>query len=142
MVVSKLKKLVLLTLFTAFFVFTQSAWSYDYYNLSSSENVSRETLKNELVRGGIPIPAYKARFCSSLLKSLESPQSAYQRADDQRKVGKVAALSMILGARFALAPVNQKTSGRKTEHAASNPAQIIAAYRTCRKEESLRLTSH
>lgn len=135
------KKLVLLTLFTALFLVTSTAWSYDYYTSSSNENVSRETFSDGLVRGSIPIPAHKARFCSSLLKLKNSPHSAFSPADDQRKVGKVAALSMILGARFALAPSNQNSDVRKDDYVASYPAQMIAAYRQCRKDNSLRIAS-
>lgn len=133
-----MKKWFLMAFFTVIFVFTGSAWSHDYYGSSSTENVSRETLDGGLVRGSIPIPAHKARFCSSLLKSTHTPNSARSSADDQRKVGKVAALSMILGARFALAPTNQKQDARQNDYAAAHPAQIIAAYRKCRKEQSLR----
>ncbi len=135
------KKLLLLTLFTALFFVTSTAWSYDYYSLSSKENVSRETSSDGLVRGRIPIPAHKARFCNSFLKTKDSPHSAFSPADDQRKVGKVAALSMILGARFALAPSDQKNDVRKKDYVASHPAQMIAAYRQCRKANTLRTAS-
>ncbi len=134
----KLNKWFLLTLFTVIFVFTGSAWSYDYYGSSSKENVSRETLDNGLVRGGIPIPAHKAHSCSSLLLSLDSPLSVRSMADSQRKVGKVAALSMILGARFALPPLDQKNGVRQSDYVVSHPAHVITAYRHCRKAQSLR----
>ncbi len=133
------KKLLLLSLFTALFFITSTAWSYDYYNSNFPESVSRETFSNAL--DSVPVPGHKAPICSSLLKSLDTPQSAHSPAEGQRKVGKVAALSMILGARYALAPSNQNQDVRQSDYVATYPAQIIAAYRQCRKDFFLRVAS-
>ncbi|MGH1404224.1 MAG: hypothetical protein ACRBDL_08260 [Alphaproteobacteria bacterium] len=116
-----------------------TAWSYDtLYN----HDVSRET-SNSLLSPSSAV----ADLCIPLLKSnLNSPQSATDR--NQRSVGKITALGMILGARFALEPksqVNEDSVSYETrilKHIANDrkpqrSAQAIAAYRQCQKEQVL-----
>lgn len=114
-----------------------TAWSYDNQN-----DVSRETLNNTSSPSSVVVD-----LCIPLLKSnLNSSQSATDR--NQRSVGKVAALSMILGARFALEPSDYdamtpvQNKARFLRHVQDDrkptrSAQAIAAYRQCQKDHAL-----
>lgn len=102
-----------------------TAWSYD------GQDVSRET------HSFVPIPKVKSDYCTSYMKSLHMlPLSAEPSVERQRNVGKIAALGMIFGARYALEP--SKFSVIPKDFKPVNPAQIIVAYRQCKKNKSLR----
>ncbi len=117
-----------------------TAWSYNA--LYNNTDVSRET-SNSLFSPSSSV----VDLCIPLLKSnLNSSQSATDRS--QRAVGKITALGMILGARFALEPkdqINEDSASYKTrilKHIANDrkprrSAQAIAAYRQCQKERVL-----
>ncbi len=93
-----------------------------------------------------PSPAV-ADSCLPLLKSIQSPSFATDRT--QRSAGKLAALSLILGVRYALRP----PEALKTEAAAASDlspgtsyaittdrsALAGSAYRQCRKEQALNM---
>lgn len=114
-------------------VFTLSigtAWSYE------NSNVSRETLY-------VP-PLVSAEQCNPLLNSAQNSPDTFGVDEDQRKAGKVAALGLILGVRFALEPTgtNQATVPSFTKETSAEvpqerSAQAIISYRKCLKDQAL-----
>ncbi len=108
-----------------------NAWSYEtpviHYDVSRETSFLQDS------------SSASADVCAPLLNSLSLAPSAGSSAEPQRTVGKVAALGMILGARYALAPKDQKISDMLNQDvSAAPPAQIIAAYRQCQKAHVLR----
>lgn len=88
--------------------------------------------------------------CLPLLKSIchTSPTSAMDR--NQRSAGKAAALSLVLGVRFALSPpTNAKSKAQKPRLDIWQPASVsadrsalaVSAYRQCQKEQALKAIS-
>lgn len=84
--------------------------------------------------------------CLPLLKSIHriSPSSAMDR--NQRSAGKVAALGLVLGVRFALTPPQKTRSAVKPRldvwqlngvQAGNRSALAVSAYRQCQKEQAL-----
>lgn len=86
--------------------------------------------------------------CRSLLNPIQNTSSLAPADKDQRKAGKLVALGVILGARFALEPkdapesdvqsasVSSKASTRDTK------AGSIIRYRDCIKKETLALSQN
>lgn len=119
-----------------------TAWSYDdgRYNSNSDIDVSRETLQHYNEKPS-SVPAEQ---CRPLLNTqAASNNSAKYR--NQRAVGQMATLGIILGARFALEPKNE-TADLLTKNAYKNllkdndgkrTAHAIANYRDCRKQIAL-----
>ncbi|GEM_PF-2158951 len=118
-----------------------SAWSYDGYTLSVNYNVSRETLYE------IPLPSSSVvNQCKSLLEiTLRTPPD-FSTDRSQRTAGKLTALGIILGARFALEPKHDNTEiltplpkrnialDNNKIKTSTRSAISIAAYRKCQKE--------
>ena len=117
-----------------------TAWSYESYQTPNNKNYGLTKTYSKKV----PSSAV-ADMCKSLLKSNHhiSPNSATVR--NQRTAGKVTALGMLLGARFALDPKNNNTHKSQPirQHVRikdgkilgnDRSAQAIAAYRRCQKE--------
>ncbi len=116
-----------------------SAWSYDKYSASVGYDVSRETSPNT-----IHIPSSSvANMCKSLLQSEQHTPPNATTDRSQRMAGKVAALGIILGARFAVSP-NQTSYNRHDIQANISPrtAHSIAAFRKCQKEHILSVTAY
>ena len=90
-----------------------------------------------------------ADMCTPLLNTLHHTPSTSPTARSQRSVGKIAALGMMLGARYALEPKPQDDASvinvdailehhvKVTRKPALHSAQTIAAYRTCLKNQAL-----
>ncbi len=118
----------------AFFLFPSigGAWSYEGYSASINYDVSRETSLSTAP----PTSAYSvANMCKSLLQSdqYSSPNSATDSS--QRKAGKLAALGIILGARFAVAPSQASLNKHGAQaNASARSARSIAAFRKCQKD--------
>jgi len=82
--------------------------------------------------------------CRSLLNPTHNTSTLAPTDEIQRKAGKLVALGVILGARFALEPTNKpKTSGEKIATAKKTDrdtnAGSIIQYRNCIKKETLAL---
>ncbi len=117
------------------------AHSHEKYSLNSFQiSVSREALKEK------PLPpSAVADACTPLLKTAHDTSSALVTRRNQRTAGKVAALGMILGARFALEPTESHqedpiTMGKARlahKNVQARSAQAIAAYRQCQKDRAL-----
>lgn len=117
-----------------------TAWSHQNHLilLGQDARVSREA-PTPLAPSNTPSIA--AETCTTLLINTPSTFSANR---NQRTAGKLAALSMMLGARFALEPTTHLTKEVHYEdhflrHAlttkpAKHSAQMIAAFRQCQKE--------
>ena len=126
------------------FVFTiGSAWSYVYDDqYMSSNNVSHETIKTSKTPASAVVD-----MCKPLLNTYQHTPFASVTVRTQRSVGKIAALSMMLGARYALEPkIRNNVSAKKSalmrhvkfiRKPATHSAQSIAAYRNCLKERAL-----
>ncbi len=130
--------------FAGVIAFSVNAWSHDQYDFSSYN----QSLTPKVERLQKVSPSAVNNSCKSLLKTNQTFPTQALTVRNQRSAGKVAALGMILGARFALepkdttivkasldepAPINhQKTVTRK-----DRSALAIAAYRQCQKEQAL-----
>ena len=126
------------------FVFSVgTAWSYVYDDGSRGFNVSHETLPGNMTS------STAVDACTPLLNTLHHTPAKLAAVRTQRSVGKIAALGMVLGARYALEPKAQddvsvinvdailahhvKTSRKPALHS----AQTIVAYRNCLKNQAL-----
>ena len=140
------------------------------YVSDGNENVSRETSYSfdaiinmtEAVKTAEKIKQSRAsdfssssaagNLCTSLLNTQDTHSAKTPAVRTQRPVGKVAALGMLLGARFALAPPEQHNRAVVSEpdvmfgcqvvkldekDAPSRTARDIAAYRQCQKDLAL-----
>ncbi len=110
-----------------------TAWSYDY-------DVSRETL----FENSKAPPSAAVALCAPLLNSAHNTLVTSTTARNQRTAGKVAALGLVLGVRFALEPQKDHTSQRPLNKASkiiendkNRSALTIASYRKCLKDETL-----
>ncbi len=133
-----------LSILTIMFVFTiGTAWSYVYDDQNSGfNNVSHETIKPNKFPASAVVD-----MCKPLLKTHFHNPSTLSTVRTQRSVGKIAALSMMLGARYALEPKSRNDASAKKgtllyhvkskRKPAVNSAQSIAAYRNCLKERAL-----
>lgn len=135
-----------LTLIVFLFVFSVgTAWSYVYDDdYSDFNSVSHETPKSEKRSSSAA-----ADVCTPLLNTLHHTPSTSSADRTQRSVGKIAALGMMLGARFALEPKPHDDASvlnvdailehhvKVTRKPALHSAQTIAAYRTCLKNQAL-----
>tara|TARA_R110001592_G_scaffold3525_12_gene19900 strand:- start:2361 stop:2864 length:504 start_codon:yes stop_codon:yes gene_type:complete len=128
------------------FVFSVgTAWSYVYDDgYTDLNSVSHETNLNPKRSSSAVVD-----MCTPLLNTLHHTPSTLPTVRTQRSVGKIAALGMMLGARYALEPKSQddvsvinvdailaqhvKTSRKPALHS----AQTIVAYRTCLKNQAL-----
>ena len=127
-----------------------TAWSYDgRHNIYSDINVSRETLQHNDKNDPSSILAGQ---CLPLLNTHDTPLSTAKNGN-QRTVGQVAALGIILGARFALEPKNNaaglhtkkaisKQQKGTTNGAGKRTAHAIANYRQCLKQIALNRTAN
>ena len=137
---SRLFKAFLLTvsgiLMFSCLIVANEAWSYDY---TADDFESRQVYKVS--------PSSVDSSCISLLKTNQTLSSKASTIRNQRSAGKVAALGMLLGARFALEP--QENTAVKASYDKSAPdyqktrvsknrsALAIAAFRKCQKEQAL-----
>ena len=125
-------------LVTAFFLTSSisDAWSYEGRMSAFDNNVSHETLNSSFPS------STAADMCKSLLQNNKHTPTATPNGRIQRNAGKVTALGILLGARFALEPKNNADiTPHKTNLVRHNKvkdsnrsAQSIAAYRKCQKE--------
>ena len=114
-----------------------TAWSYD-------ANVSHETLTHNNKPTSVI-----AEQCLPLLNTHKALNNSV-RDGNQRSVGQVAALGIILGARFALEPKNENADllTGKAEKSLSHTdtgertAHTIAKYRQCLKQVALDRTAN
>lgn len=132
---------------------TGTAWAfttYDGYDDVSSLNVTNAALQPRLE---YTPPSSLTDDCLPLLKTIHtSPNPVSDR--NQRSAGKVAALGLIFGVRYALTPPGtpiQKTNSNESmtgkvdvwQNKGSSlsgnyhPALAVSAYRTCQKELAL-----
>ena len=134
------------------------------YVFNADENVSRETSHSfdEIINMTEAIDAKRVsarspssaagNLCMSLLNTKNTPLSKTPAVRTQRPVGKVAALGLLLGARFALAPLEQHNRTVVSEpdvmlecqvvkldekDAPARSVRAIAAYRQCQKDQAL-----
>lgn len=111
------------------FAFSSSNPSYG----SFSESVSRETY-----RFSSP-SSTEASTCNSLLKSPSRTLSPFAFDGTQRPVGKVAALGLVYGVRFALEPARNHHISVPKLFKSNGKALSVAAYRDCLKRQTLNL---
>lgn len=129
--------LLTLTFLLAFSIGT--AWSYDGFVSTQAYKVTPT-----VTYAKTSPPSAAADVCLSLLKTTTtqhtSPFSASVR--NQRNAG-VAALGIILGARFALEPQNRNMGAKsvhykkQTHDNKDNSALAVVAYRDCQKKQAL-----
>lgn len=124
-----------------------TAWSHQDFKLSldKSESVSREA-QTETHPSSVA-----AELCTPLLTTNQHISNTFSVDRSQRTAGKVAALGMILGARFALEQQDDREADAvmnitlERHVLKSKPAMFsahsIAAYRQCHKEVYLRYAS-
>lgn len=135
----------LLTLGIFLFVFSVgTAWSYVYDDGMQGMDVSHETLSPNNKTSSTTADA-----CTPLLNTLHHTPSTSAVVRNQRSVGKVAALGMVLGARYALEPKAQDDVSvinvdailehhvKSSRKPALHSAQTIVAYRNCLKNQAL-----
>ena len=126
-------------IFSVMFSIGGNAWSYESYRTPFDYNVSRETLYKN------PIPTSTIMdVCKSLIKTNSHIPSDSTKSRNQRKAGKLAALGIVFGARFALEPVKSNANVVSPQRnlvrhdnkikKSFRSAQSIAAYRKCQKE--------
>ncbi len=122
-----------------------TAWSYDgHYTSYNDTDVSRETLQNNN-KGPSSVLTEQ---CLSLLNTHKT-RNISVKSRSQRAVGQVAALGIILGARFALELKNDNADllTKKVENTMLNQgnskrtAHAIANYRQCLKQTALNRTA-
>ncbi len=102
-----------------------NAWTYENYNTSFEKSVSREALHIKPTLASVVTDS-----CKHLLKA-NNDASANQNTNlNQRNAGKIAAIGIILGARFATEP---KGNMKKMD----SSAQAVAKFRKCHKENTL-----
>lgn len=143
------KKLTSTLLVTAIFSVTV-LWPYNSQSkLLDVVDVSREASITKTFK---PTSSARVDVCSSLLNTLKHSPSTFPVAKNQRTAGKLAALGMILGARYALKPENQPSVSDATKQSdiikhvikgkpSKQSAQSIVAYRNCLKQTALRQNS-
>ncbi len=146
-----------LTIITILVMINNNAWSYNNnsvnnISMTSFKNVSRETLvdtsfnSNPSFQSTLPPPVIN--ICKSLLNSDNHTPLNIVTGKNQRTAGKVAAVGILLGARFALEPKKQNTKkanilqkihadnniNKKKSFNKARSARSIAAFRKCQKE--------
>ena len=120
-----------------------TAWSYDGTYKPNSTDVSRETLQQNNKHPS----SVSSEPCLSLLNTNKTRVNSVENGN-QRAVGQVAALGIILGARFALEPKNEyaglhteKTANRLQIDEDKRTAHAIVNYRQCLKQTALNRTA-
>ncbi len=96
-----------------------NAWTYE------NSSISREALRIKP-----SIYSISTNSCKHLLKVNNISPVTSVTLPNQRKAGKIAALAVILGARFAIEPSNKVKN-------TDSSAQAIAKFRKCHKENTL-----
>lgn len=134
----RIRKGVLPALALAFTLSFGTAWSYEN---SASDRLSSVDRFEQV------LPSAAMDVCDSLLHKTSHAPSASVSVRNQRTAGKVAALGMLLGARFALEPDStdsqDEVSARINDvdspsaHKSARSAQAIASYRQCLKAQAL-----
>jgi len=138
--------------FTSFLIifclFAGPVWSFEASQDGYDQSVSRTLTSSHPSQPPSPTVVDS---CLPLLKSIHhiSPPSAMDR--NQRSAGKVAALGLVLGVRFALAPPTKtksvaekprldvwQTNGVRADN---RSALAVSAYRQCQKEQALKALS-
>ncbi len=120
-----------------------SAWAYENHNAPKNYEITYNTLSHK----NSPSSSV-TDLCKPLLKSNQHASSQSVTVRNRRTVGKVAALGLILGVRFALEPksndnINTARPGNTTKghiieaRNSNRSALTIAAYRQCQKENIL-----
>jgi len=126
---------------------TGPAWSFDTYDGVTGEIVSFDRAGQE--SGKLQASPTAADSCLPLLKSIRhiSPNTAVDR--NQRSAGKVAAIGLLFGVRFALAPPGKAKTKRRAKPSfeiwntdgtlsGNRNALAVSAYRQCQKENALK----
>ncbi|MEZ5815306.1 MAG: hypothetical protein R3E13_11410 [Alphaproteobacteria bacterium] len=129
-------------------VAAQPAWSFE--TIESQKDTSASEQQQALVSKYSSSPTV-VDSCLPLLKSihLNSPTSSMDR--NQRSAGKAAALSLVLGVRFALSPPTKTKSYADRprldlwqpvgDNGENRAALAVSAYRQCQKEQALQAIS-
>lgn len=131
----------------ALVLFGGSAWSFEKTGAPALPERSSALSHNVSYVQTVP-PSTVADLCLPLLKSSQHTPSRSAMDRTRRPAGQVAALSMALGVRFALGPLENPALAQTAEtlHAPASTALStqqnlralkIAAYRTCQKEQAL-----
>ncbi len=119
-----------------------TAWSHQNHLilLGQDARVSREA---PVPLAPLNTPSIAAEACTSLLTYNHTP-STFSANRSQRTAGKLAALSMVFGARFALEPTEHQTQDVEYKNKflrhilktkpPQHSAQMIAQFRQCQKE--------
>ncbi len=124
----------------------ESAWAFeaqDPANVFEAENIS---LASD------PLSPSMADSCLPLLKSIHQIHSASAMDRNQRSAGKVAALGIFVGVRFALGPKEIAKSNRNRKARLDvwqttgnivddRHALAVSDYRSCQKEKALKALS-
>ena len=119
-----------------------SAWSYESYGEPHDYGVSREAPTSKISPSSTVIDS-----CKSLLLSNQQPSSGLNAVKNHRTAAsKIAALGVVLGARYALVSDNNKnvniTKHDKKVRGNNRSAQAVAAFRKCQKEHVLSMLTH
>lgn len=147
--ISKVARIAALTIFLS--SFAGSAMAFNTYHALIDDPVSQmpDGATNAPITSS-PSPSM-ADSCLPLLKSIRQapPVSAMDR--NQRSAGQAAALGLVFGLRFALAPPKNPRSGntpKPTAHldlwqpegafAGDRHALAVSSYRRCQKDQALR----
>ncbi len=125
-----------------------AAWSYQTYMLTPQLQTPLELnfdAEKDIFSETQPTSPALADVCLPLLKSIHHPNAAFGR--NQRPAGNAAAqvsvLSLALGVRYALGPVEDTgTRGAPMYKVSANPegarAIAVAQYRDCHKKQALK----
>ncbi|PCJ99089.1 MAG: hypothetical protein COA45_06505 [Zetaproteobacteria bacterium] len=125
--------------------FMGTAWSFEKIYKPTTINNSAH-ISNALYNTKLPSSPVMD-MCKSLLKSTQHISSHISTGGSQRAAGKIAALGIILGVRFALEPKNNENvramsvKNHVLRHQkkvlGNRSAQAVIAYRRCQKEHAL-----
>lgn len=120
-----------------------SAWSYENYNDTYNYVVSREAPSVSKISPSSTV----LDSCKSLLQSNQHPSSGSNTVKNYHSAAsKIAALGVVLGARYALVPDNNNdvniTRHDKKMTGNNRSAQTVAAFRKCQKEHVLSMLTH
>lgn len=123
-----------------------AAWSYQTYMLTPQLETPLELnfdAEKDIFSATQPTSPALADVCLPLLKSIHLPNAALGR--NQRSAGnaaaKVSVLSLALGVRYALGPVEDTARGTPTYKVSApgqNRAIAVALYRDCHKKQVLK----
>ena len=129
-------------------IFVKPAWSFEV--ISSYSALAQDHADAELVQNitNEPSSPSTADPCLPLLKSIRNVPGASTVDRNQRSAGKAAALGLVLGVRFALAPpakVKTKADRPRLDvwqpsnaYANDRSALAVSAYRKCQKNQALK----